>query len=269
MLKALNLKEIVTMSDTQHVLNRPDTYIGDSSTVEEEVTLITEDGLKNVKVFYSKLALKLFDELFVNSLDHFTRNEHILRNSYRISVYKDKNTVTIRNNFNVIPASEDALKRLFATMRTGTNFDDEENRITGGRNGLGCKLVAIFATEASVTVAYCHSKLTMYMKDHMSKISFGPIVQTVEEDYFEYSYNLTKDKYTAKYLTLVDPLPDSVILSRMMMASYLPIKMSFCGRLLPKFTWQEFANLFCNSHVYAVESKTSHWKIAIGLRVTE
>ena len=39
---------------------------------------------------------------------------------------------------------------IFGQLLTGSNYDDEEERITAGRNGLGIKLVSIFSKKFEV-----------------------------------------------------------------------------------------------------------------------
>lgn len=40
----------------------------------------------------------------------------------------------------------------FGTLMTSTNYDDEEERVTGGRNGFGAKLTNIYSQKFSVEV---------------------------------------------------------------------------------------------------------------------
>jgi len=42
---------------------------------------------------------------------------------------------------------------IFGHLLTGSNFDDEEDKVTGGRNGLGAKLANIYSLEFTVETA--------------------------------------------------------------------------------------------------------------------
>ena len=42
---------------------------------------------------------------------------------------------------------------IFGTLLTSSNFDDDEKKVTGGRNGYGAKLCNIFSTEFTVETA--------------------------------------------------------------------------------------------------------------------
>lgn len=48
---------------------------------------------------------------------------------------------------------------IFGHLLTSDNYDDEEQRVTGGRNGFGAKLTNIFSKEFSVECADSHRKL--------------------------------------------------------------------------------------------------------------
>ena len=42
---------------------------------------------------------------------------------------------------------------IFGTLLTSSNYDDEQKKVTGGRNGYGAKLCNIFSTEFTVETA--------------------------------------------------------------------------------------------------------------------
>ena len=42
---------------------------------------------------------------------------------------------------------------IFGTLLTSSNYDDDQKKVTGGRNGYGAKLCNIFSTEFSVETA--------------------------------------------------------------------------------------------------------------------
>ena len=39
---------------------------------------------------------------------------------------------------------------IFGHLLTGSNFNDEENKVTGGRNGFGAKLCNVFSTKVGL-----------------------------------------------------------------------------------------------------------------------
>ena len=69
-----------------------------------------------------------------------------------ITVDKDNNTISVRNNGSGIPVVMHQEHKIyvptliFGHLLTGSNFDDDEKKTTGGRNGYGAKLTNIFST---------------------------------------------------------------------------------------------------------------------------
>jgi len=42
---------------------------------------------------------------------------------------------------------------IFGTLLTSSNYDDDQKKVTGGRNGYGAKLCNIFSTEFTIETA--------------------------------------------------------------------------------------------------------------------
>ena len=63
------------------------------------------------------------------------------------------NTISVKNNGDGIPIEMHKEQKcyvptlIFGHLLTGSNFDDNEEKTTGGRNGYGAKLANIFSTE--------------------------------------------------------------------------------------------------------------------------
>jgi len=46
---------------------------------------------------------------------------------------------------------------IFGTLLTSSNYDDDQKKVTGGRNGYGAKLCNIFSTEFTIETACSNS----------------------------------------------------------------------------------------------------------------
>jgi DNA topoisomerase-2 len=74
-------------------------------------------------------------------------------NKIDVTIDPDENTIRVWNNGNGIPIviHQDhqiyVPELIFGHLLTGSNFDDGEQKTTGGRNGYGAKLANIFSTE--------------------------------------------------------------------------------------------------------------------------
>lgn len=67
------------------------------------------------------------------------------------------------NNGHGIPVEMHAKEKMyvpeliFGTLLTSSNYNDEQKKVTGGRNGYGAKLCNIFSTEFTVETASSES----------------------------------------------------------------------------------------------------------------
>ena len=146
-------------TDKQHVLDNPDTYIGSVEQVESEQWVYDKETnricLKSIN--YVPGLYKLFDEGIVNSRDHVIRmiqsnmpNKKLVT-SIDVEIDQSSGRITITNDGNGIDVAKHPEENLwipemiFGHLRTSTNYDKNEKRIVGGKNGFGFKLVLIWS----------------------------------------------------------------------------------------------------------------------------
>jgi DNA gyrase/topoisomerase IV subunit B len=73
--------------------------------------------------------------------------------------FREKNLISVWNNGQVIPVIKQKDKKMFVPtmifghLLTSSNYNDEEEKVTGGRNGYGAKLCNIFSTMFTVETA--------------------------------------------------------------------------------------------------------------------
>lgn len=136
----------------QHILDRPDTYIGSNKIVCEEQYVFTENKIKKKNIEYNPSFIKIFDEILVNAIDHSVREPSV---SYiKISIKDD--IISVENNGKGIPVVKHKdygvfiPELIFGQLLTSSNYDDTEQRVVGGRNGLGGTCANIYSQNFSV-----------------------------------------------------------------------------------------------------------------------
>lgn len=153
------MSKYVKLTQVEHVLLRPDTYVGSVEPVEASMWLVSPaGGFERRTVVYRQALVKLFDEILVNALDNKARDANggpsmtvlkvdVCRATGAISVYNDGASVPVEPH-----PTEGCLvpELVFGCLLTGSNFDDTETRATGGRNGYGAKLTSIFSERFEV-----------------------------------------------------------------------------------------------------------------------
>ena len=147
------------ISPREHILLRPDTYIGDiESTIENMwVYILPENQIIEKNVTYTPGLFKCLDELLVNARDASVNDQtcNLIKIYYNI----EEGFISIYNNGdNGIPVDIHPVHQtliptmIFGELLTSSNYNDDDDRTTGGRNGYGAKLANIFSTKFIVEV---------------------------------------------------------------------------------------------------------------------
>lgn len=118
---------------------------------------------------------KIFDEILVNAADNKVRDPTM--DTIKVTIDKAEGTVTVWNNGRGIPIEiheKEGIyipELIFGNLLTSSNYDDAEDKVTGGRNGYGAKLANIYSTEFTVETAdrKTEQKYKQTFRDNMSK----------------------------------------------------------------------------------------------------
>ncbi len=173
------------------MLLRPDTYCGTNMMTMDERWVLSEDHKKFVKqnVEVCPALYKIFDEVIVNACDHLVRNnaevaeepklakaekravkqEKVLMDTMEVDINPAEGRISVKNNGTGLPVIKKydvkdndtgelgdfyIPEMIFGQLMTGSNYDDTEKRVTGGKNGLGAKLCNIFSKKFEVETLY-------------------------------------------------------------------------------------------------------------------
>lgn len=145
-----------SMTEIEHVLNKPGMYIGSCQPLENEMFIADYDSetpkIIKKKILYSAGLERIYEEILLNAFDQTVR-EGTGCNEIHVDIDQEQGSISVMNNGNGIPViRKEELgcyipEMLFGRLRTSSNYDDSEERITGGTNGLGGKLAVIFSSE--------------------------------------------------------------------------------------------------------------------------
>ena len=156
--------DVQQKTDKQHILDNPDTYIGSVEQIDSDVwiTKDEEDIIIEKNITYVPGLFKLFDEGIVNCRDHVVRMKSRIEadptNAVAVShidiSVNDDGSITMVNDGNGIDVvQQDGVwvpELVFGHLRTSTNYNKDEKKIVGGKNGFGFKLVLIWSTYGRV-----------------------------------------------------------------------------------------------------------------------
>ena len=136
----------------EHILLRPDTYIGSVEKQTQNMWVYESESKQvvNKQITYVPGLYKIFDEIIVNAADNKQRDKTMDR--IEVTIDTADGSIRVWNNGKGIPVhihKEHNIyvpELIFGNLLTGSNFDDDEAKTTGGRNGYGAKLANIFST---------------------------------------------------------------------------------------------------------------------------
>jgi DNA topoisomerase-2 len=197
------------LSQREHILKRPDSYVGTTNTHNENRWIW--DGVAKRMVWktvsINPALIKIFDEILVNALDQRVRliekkAPHLMK---QLDIQVTPTRITVRNDGDGIPVDEHpehkcfAPELIFGHLLTSSNYDDNEERIVGGLNGYGAKLTNIFSTEFVVETAdgIKQKKYRQVWIDNMIKCEKPVITKYTGKPYTEISFcpDLAKFKW--------------------------------------------------------------------------
>ena len=184
-------------TDKEHVLDNPDTYIGSVEKIDSEQWVFDSNAnkiaLKSIQ--YIPGLYKLFDEGIVNCRDHVIRmlqnknKNKKLVSCIEIDIEKESGKITLTNDGNGIDVAmhpEEKIwipEMIFGHLRTSTNYDKNEKKIVGGKNGFGFKLVLIWSKWGYIeTVDHTRGlKYCQTFHDNLERIEAPVITKTTSK----------------------------------------------------------------------------------------
>ena len=139
------------LSDIDHCLERPGMWVGSTKPKEDDVYLLNAEGTLSLrKITYNPAFLKIFDEIVSNSVDEHRRSSKL--NEIKVTVDSKTGIIKIWDNGG-IPVVKHAEhdewipELIFSNLKAGSNFNDDEERLVAGTNGVGSTLTNIFSRE--------------------------------------------------------------------------------------------------------------------------
>ncbi|XP_037651139.1 DNA topoisomerase 2-beta isoform X2 [Sebastes umbrosus] len=239
----------------EHILLRPDTYIGTVEPITQQMWVFDEEiGMNQREITYVPGLYKIFDEILVNAADNKQRDKGMT--GIKITIDPESNTISIWNNGKGIPVVEHKDEKMyvpaliFGHLLTSSNYDDEEKKVTGGRNGYGAKLCNIFSTKFTVETAckeYRHS-FKQTWQNNMSKTADPKIKFFDGEDFTCVTFQPDLSKFQMEKL-------DKDIVALLTRRAYdiagscRGVKVTLNGKKLPITGFRSYVDLYVKDKV--------------------
>jgi len=271
-------------TDKEHVLDNPDTYTGSMEFTDYD-TYVYDD--KEDKINFKEINIipglyKLFDEGIVNCRDHHIRmlqamdncKPNIMPLTYIDISISDDGTITMLNDGNGIDIEKHPEyniwipEMIFGHLRTSTNYDKNEKKIVGGKNGFGFKLVLIWSEYGEIeTVDHIRGlKYHQIFKNNLNIIEKPSITKCKKKPYTKVIF---KPDY--KRLGIEKLSPDMINLFKRRVYDIAAVtdkkvKVKYNGELIPITNFQQYVDLYIGSkddtkRIY--EASNERWEYAV------
>lgn len=282
--------DVQQKTDKQHILDNPDTYIGSVETVDADMWIMNEasDKIIEKNISYIPGLFKLFDEGIVNCRDHVVRMqskidanvENSLPVSYIDIAIQEDGTIVMINDGNGIDVVQHPEYKtwvpelIFGHLRTSTNYNKEEKKIVGGKNGFGFKLVLIWSTYGSIeTVDHIRGlRYTQEFKDNLDTICPPKITKASKAK--PYTKITFKPDYQRLGINGLTPDMIALLKKRVYDISAVTdktIKVKYNSSIIPTKNFEQYINLYIGEkstspRVY--EEANPRWEYAVALTPT-
>lgn len=265
-------------SQLEHILLRPDTYIGSVEKVSELMWVYDTDKeiMIQKQIEYVPGLYKIFDEILVNAADNKQRDKKM--DCIKIEINPEENLISVWNNGQGIPVVMHKDENMyvptmiFGHLLTSSNYNDEEEKVTGGRNGYGAKLCNIFSTKFTVETAAKEykSQFKQTWGSNMTKASEPKVKDFIGDDFTKITFSPDLAKFKMEKL-------DEGIVSLMsrraydVAASSRGVKVFLNGKRLPIKNFKDYIDLYIkgkedesgNNLKIIYEQPNERWEIAM------
>ena len=184
------------LTQLEHIIKRPDTYIGSVERTDQRMWVFnkTEGLMENRVVSFVPGLYKIFDEILVNAADNSQRDSSMTY--LKVTVDGETGEISVENNGKGIPVEMHAKEKLyvpeliFGHLLTGSNYDDDEKKTVGGRNGYGAKLTNIFSSRFTLECQDSKNgkRYKQTWTDNMGKMEKAKITSSKTSDFVRVTF---------------------------------------------------------------------------------
>lgn len=263
-------------SDVEHVLSNAGMYLGSIEPIRQGVWIYTQEGqIEYTELNFHPALYKIIDEPLTNCYDHYVRSRGTARPVCAVRVSLSDTQVIIHNDGDSIDVTlhpETGVyvpEMIFGHLRTSTNYGAED-KIVGGKHGLGVKLTAVWSSSFKVEVLdpdrglfYAQEfKDNLHIEEPIIKTrrAVGGFVQvTFSPDFKRFGLDAFPDYMPA---LIRKRLHDFALLAP-------DVKFYFNGALLTKRTFKHYISSCLGGSTKFVIQESAGWRVAVAQSESE
>jgi len=190
-------RNIKKLNDREYVILRPELFIGSTELTEEEIYIFDFENseFKKEMVKYVPALIKIVNEFIDNSVDEAIRTNFKYSNRIKIEVNEDNFKVIDNGRGIPVKKNEDGEyfpKVAWGYLRSSSNFDNDSERETIGKFGVGSSVSVICSKyfkgiscdgENKITCEWRNNVDPNTYKEKVTKIKKNGVEVYVEPDF--------------------------------------------------------------------------------------
>lgn len=198
------------LTQQEHVLKRPEMYIGNMHPSEVSTFIYDEEKKKIIQkdIVVVDGLIRVFIEPLSNAIDNMIRSKEFNIPAKYIKVKIEGDLITIVNDGYTIPIEHHETEKniyipemLFGQLMTSSNYNDKEQRYTSGKNGIGVSCTNLFSKEFEIECVDTKTQKKYIQKwtDNMTNVSKPKITSCKSKyGYTSVSWRVDFDRFGVK-----------------------------------------------------------------------
>ena len=252
------------LDEISHVLLRPGRYLGAINPHTATTWLVdpTENKMRRTEATWIPALLKIFDEIVSNSVDFSKTPEGSHLSKIKVDIDIKTGEISVFDDGGIVVhkhAEHDQwIPEMIFELRSGSNFNDEEDSTLTGQNGEGAALTTIFSTSFHVKTADGKNQFEQTHTENSRRKSV-PKIKPSNNRFTQITFTPDYEKFglsgldIGNYNKLVKRVYD--------VAGCNPkLKVYLNGNLIKIKDFEDYVTMYTDDFVYEAND---NWKVAI------
>tara|TARA_B110001469_G_C9644341_1_gene325034 strand:+ start:896 stop:4246 length:3351 start_codon:yes stop_codon:yes gene_type:complete len=282
------LEEYKKKSLKQQILDEPDTFVGGSDEIDDNIPVFILNDITVNNVKYIPAILKLYDEILVNARDQKIRldeskDENVIKTTeIKVSYNSENQSWSVYNNGNGIDVAEHPTEKdqngnpqwivemILGELLTSKNYN-KSGKTTGGKNGFGAKLTNLFSSWFRVeTVDHIRGlKYIQEFTENMSKKTKPNITKVKCKPYTKIEWITDFNRFNVKGYS-----EDMInIMTRRVYdlagTTDKSVSVSFNSKKLSVKSFDKYIYLYLNKEKLVYEKIHDRWEIGLATSISD
>ena len=261
----------------QHIYDTPDTYAGGCDMISEFLPIFNNESqqIEFKEIEYIPVLYNMFNEILVNARDQKVRLESdkgyeqvsTIKVSYQDgvwSIYNDGQGILIEKHKQEKIYNPELI---FGRLLTSSNYNKDEKKIVGGKNGYGAKITNIFSTKFEIETCdhITKQKYVQTFSNNMKTIEKPIITKSKRKPYTKITWETDFKRFNISGFT--DDMI-SLMVRRVYDISGITdnkLNVYFNDKKLPIKSFTNYIELYPSSSIKIYEKLSDRWELSVAV----